>query len=270
MADPETLIPPSPLGDWQRFTGELAGRRPVVFLDFDGTLAPIVERPQDARLPETTRQAVARLAEIVPVAVISGRGLDDVARRVDLPNLCYAGSHGFEIRTPSDNGESVRHSFGEELVPMIEEATRRLQIDLAEIEGAQVEPKRYTVAVHHRRVADTERPRVEEAVDRELARQPKLAKHEGKRVYEIRPDLDWNKGRAVTWLLEQLELDSPQDLPIYLGDDVTDEDAFAALEARGGMGVVVIDRPRPTRASWAVRSPREVRRLLDRLGEHLA
>ncbi len=257
--------PPSPLEDWDRFSERLAGRRPVVFLDFDGTLAPIVERPEEAAIPDSTRQVVTRLARRVPVAVISGRGLDDVAERVALPHLHYAGSHGFEIQSPSAGGGPERHSFGDELQPLVEKATRELQEDLAGVAGAQVEPKGRTVAVHHRRVAEADRPRVEEAVQRVVERQPRLARHGGKKVHEIRPALDWHKGRAVAWLLDSLDLDSPDTLPIYLGDDVTDEDAFAELEEHGGLGIVVLGDPRPTRAAWSLRNPGEVRSFLERL-----
>ena len=269
MSD-EVERPPSPLEHWDRFARELAGGKVWIFLDFDGTLAPIVERPEDATIPEATRRAVERLAEAAPVAVISGRGLDDVMARVGLPGLHYAGSHGFEIRSPSPEGPGAEHNFGEEFVPLIEETTRRLKESLAEIPGAQVEPKRYTVAVHDRRVAEAHRPRVKEVVDREVARQPPLTRHGGKRVVEIRPEIDWHKGRAVRWLLERLEADPAETLPLYVGDDVTDEDAFEALEELGGVGVAVLDEPRPTRASWAVRDPTQVRRLLERLADHLS
>lgn len=268
MADENpSRLPPSPLDDWDRFTARLAGRRPVVFLDFDGTLAPIVERPQDAAIPDATRRAVERLARRVPVAVISGRGLDDVAGRVALPHLHYAGSHGFEIQSPSAGGEPERRGFGDPFQPLIEEASRALHEDLAGVPGAQVEPKGRTVAVHYRRVAAADRPRVEEAVERVVERQPKLARHGGKKVYEIRPALDWHKGRAVTWLLDRLDPGSPDALPIYVGDDVTDEDAFAELEEHGGVGIAVLDAPRPTRAAWSLRDPNEVRRFLERLSE---
>lgn len=260
-------LPPSPLARWEDFLAALAGRRPVVFLDFDGTLAPIVERPEDAALPEATRRAVARLAGLTPVAVISGRALDDVAPRVGLPDVCYAGSHGFEIRhQPS----GLAHTVGEEFLPAVEQAAERLTAELADVPGAQVEPKRFSVAVHDRRVAETDRPRVAAAVEREVARQPNLTQRGGKRVYEVRPDFDWHKGRALEWLLAELGLDTPRDVPLYLGDDETDEDAFETLQERDhGIGIAVLTEPRPTAAAWAVASPEEARLLLERLAGEL-
>lgn len=263
--------PPSPLENWGRFRERFDGRRPAIFLDFDGTLSPLVDRPEDATLPEETRRAVERLAGRMPVSVVSGRGLDDVATRVDLPGLYYAGSHGYEIRGPADRDPPLRHSVGDDLRPLVEAATRRLEEDLQTLQGAQVEPKGHTVAVHDRRVAESERPRVERAVDRVIAEEPRLEKHGGKHVYEIRPALDWHKGRAVAWLLEHLELEPPEALPVYVGDDVTDEDAFDAVRDRDGVAVVVLDdAPRPTRADWSLRGPDEVRVLLQRLSEELS
>jgi trehalose 6-phosphate phosphatase len=269
--------------------------RPALFLDYDGTLTPIVERPEDAVIPEATREVVRRLAERFPVVVVSGRGRDDVARLVGLPDLVYAGSHGFDIQGPIQGPEGsadrLRHEPAREAEPVIQEVARALEHRLSEVPGTQVEPKRYTVAVHYRRVPADRVAAVEAAVDAELAVHPELRKGGGKKVWELRPDLDWDKGRAVLWLLRALGLANPsrnrsgesagslEFIPIYIGDDVTDEDAFRALaerpggledgpcRGRGGIGVLVSEEERETAARYRLRDPDEVRELLERLAD---
>ncbi|HEX2253840.1 MAG TPA: trehalose-phosphatase [Thermoanaerobaculia bacterium] len=253
---------PSALADWPELARQIGGRRLVVFLDFDGTLSPIVENPEDAAILPASRAAVERLARRVPVVVVSGRGREDVAARVGLPGLVYAGSHGFDIAGPG-----VRHEVGPELPPLIARATERLEDELAAVPGAQVEPKRYTVAVHYRRVAPGDEAAVEAAVDSVVAAHPELRRAGGKKVWEVRPRLDWDKGKALLYLLDALDLAGPGVLPLYVGDDVTDEDAFRALAERpgGGVGIRVADEPAQTAATWRLDSTGEVPELLERL-----
>ncbi|MFP3939136.1 MAG: trehalose-phosphatase [Thermoanaerobaculia bacterium] len=258
---------PSALEDFDRLAAEVGARRPAFFLDYDGTLSPIVDRPAAANLPPATRDAVQRLALRYPVAVVSGRARADVERRVGLPEVAYVGTHGFEIEGPGDDEPSLRHEPARELAPAIRRVSRALERELAEVEGSEVETKPYTVAVHYRRVPPERYPQVEAAVERQLAAHPGLRRGEGKRVFEIRPDMEWDKGHAVLWLLRALALDRPDVVPVYIGDDVTDEDVFRAFEGRagGGIGIVVMDRPRPTGATYRLQDPDEVRELLERV-----
>jgi trehalose-phosphatase len=241
-------------------------RQIALFLDYDGTLTPIVERPELARLSHTVRELVAGLARSVDVAIVSGRGLDDVRRLVDLSELIYAGSHGFEIEGPEGSG--LRHREGEQHRPAIEAAERQLRADLALIEGALVERKACSVAVHYRLVAADAVSEVTGAVDRALARHPELHRGHGKCVYELQPALDWHKGEAVGWLLDRLEAQRGPLLPLYLGDDVTDENAFRALPPHG-IGIVVCETDRQTEARYRLRDTDEVRQFLERLLSHL-
>lgn len=257
---------PSALTELDRLVAEVAGRRPAFFLDYDGTLAPIVERPEDAVMASETREVLRRLAARFPAVVVSGRGRPDVAGLVDLPELTYAGSHGFDIEGPAvDGGEhGLRYQAAAEAEPAVAAVTAALERELAGVPGAQVEPKRFTVAVHYRRVPEGRFAEVEAAVDRQVAAHPELRKAHGKKVFELRPDLDWDKGRAVLWVLEALGLDRPGVVPLYVGDDVTDEDAFRALAERG-IGILVAEEPRETAARYRLRDPDEVRAFLERL-----
>lgn len=235
-----------------------AGRRLALFLDYDGTLTPIVQRPENAVLGEPTRILLRALARRVPLAVVSGRDLADVRARIGVARVYCAGSHGFDIEGPG-----VRHQYplAKAAVAPLRAAAKEIARDTAGLAGVQLEPKRFALAVHYRRVAEKQVPAVRAAVERARRRHPELRLGRGKKVLELLPALDWDKGRAVLWLLRALRLDRDDVLPLYIGDDVTDEDAFRAL-ARRGIGIAVQDTRRPTAARFALRNPREVRALL--------
>lgn len=256
---------PNALESWSELTGEIAGRRPAVFLDYDGTLTPIAERPEQATLSDEMRGTLRRLASVWPTTIVSGRGRADVADLVALEELNYAGSHGFDIAGPEADG--VRLEVDPELAPVVASAVEELRERIEEIPGVLVEDKTYSAAVHYRQVEASRVAEVERAVDSVLAERPRLKKSSGKQVFELRPSMDWDKGRAVLWLLEALELEVAEFVPLYVGDDVTDEDAFQALSEGRGIGVVVTDRPRATAARYSVHDTGEVRRLLERLTE---
>jgi len=238
----------------------LRSRPPSVFLDYDGTLSAIVADYKDATIPEETRTAVARLARRFPVAVISGRDLADVRERVALDEVIYAGSHGFDIAGP--DGLEERPDEAEGFLRPIKEVDAELRDALSGIEGADVERKTFSVAVHYRRVADTAVAAIEDTVDRIVGRHEKLRKSRGKKVFEIQPHADWDKGRAVEWLRAHTRLGDGDALPIYLGDDLTDEDAFSAL---GSVGLCIAVRgdSRATLADYALADPEDVRRFVE-------
>ncbi|MDW7710378.1 MAG: trehalose-phosphatase [Deferrisomatales bacterium] len=265
--DPER---PGPMGDLPSALGQAAAivgeaDEIAAFLDYDGTLTPIVEDPAAAVLDDRTREVVRRLAGLCTVAVVSGRDLPDVRRLVGLDDLIYAGSHGFDLHGPGDR--RLENSVGDPFLPALDEAEGRVRDELEGVAGVRVERKKYAIAVHFRGADPGREPEVEEAVDRVLGEQPKLRKGTGKKIFELRPDVDWDKGRAVGWLLERLGLDRPGVVPLYLGDDVTDEDAFRALRGRG-VGIVVRDGPRSTWARYGLEDPGEVRRFLEELASH--
>jgi trehalose-phosphatase len=248
------------LESWDEIERRLAGRRPAVFLDYDGTLAPIAARPELATLPEPTRAMLRRLAGKGPVAILSGRGREDVAALVGLDELTYAGSHGFDIAGPT-----LRREIGEGIPERIEEASEKLRCRLDGIAGVLVEPKRFSVAVHFRLADPDDLPRIESAVDAVQAERQDLRKVSGKKVFELRPCLDWDKGHALLWLLETLHADADV-IPFYLGDDVTDEDAFRVIADRG-IGILVAEEPRETVAAYSLRTTEEVREFLEKLAK---
>ncbi|MGB5380047.1 MAG: trehalose-phosphatase [Acidimicrobiia bacterium] len=245
----------------------LGARKPAVFLDYDGVLTPIVEHPDLAVLSDETRAVLTDLASVATVAVVSGRDVADVRGKVQVPGIYYAGSHGFDIISPS--GEPVIDErldrFTTYLAPL-DAATEQLEDRLRDVPGAQVERKRFAIAVHYRRVADTNYALVEKAVRDTAPTVPSLRVATGKKIFEFRPDFDWDKGRAMRWLLGELGLDREMVTPVYLGDDTTDEDAFRVIRKRG-VGVVVGREGEPSLARFALEDTGEVTEFLARIAE---
>jgi trehalose 6-phosphate phosphatase len=234
-----------------------SGDRLAVFLDYDGTLTPIVSHPEDAWLSESMRQTLRSLAARVPVAILSGRDLDDVRGRVHVDGIVYAGSHGFDIA----GAGGLRRELGAAYLPVLDAAETDLRGMLDEIPGAQLERKHFSVAAHYRNVNENDAFKVAVAVDAVAARHRELRRINEKKVYELLPDIDWNKGKAVLWLLETLDLVRRKVLPIYIGDDRTDEDAFRALES-SGVAILVSEHPQVTAANYWLNNPEEVERFL--------
>ncbi|MEV6391506.1 trehalose-phosphatase [Nocardia xishanensis] len=256
---------PDAIERWTAITGRLGIEKPAVLLDFDGTLAEIVTDPAAAKPVDGAAAVLAELAALCPVAVVSGRDLTDLRDRVGVSGIWYAGSHGFDLMAP----DGTRHVH--DAVPGVEQKLARaadeLRRRLGDVAGALVEHKRFAVAVHHRNVAAGDVGGVVAAVH-EVGHAAGLRVTHGRRVTELRPDVDWDKGAALRWILRHLGL---RVSPIYLGDDLTDEDAFDAVET-DGIAIVVRHTEsgdRHTAAGFAVTGPREVRRFLERLAESL-
>ena len=260
---------PHALEDGDELVRHLAEKTPAVFLDYDGTLTPIVDRPEEAVISEGMREAVRGLAARFPVCVVSGRDRPVVQRLMGVDDLIVAGSHGFDIWSPA--GGEIRREEGEDFRGLLGDVESRLRHELGSIEGALVEPKKSSVAAHYRLVSEDERPRVGSVVEEILAAHPgELKVTPGKMVYEVQPNIDWDKGKAVLYLLGALGLDRDDVVPIYLGDDITDEHAFDALSGKGiGVFVGRADDPetagRTTSADYTLHTFEEVERFLDAL-----
>lgn len=239
--------------------------RPVaIFLDYDGTLTPIVENYEKATLSKSMRSALERLVRCCRVAIISGRDLMDVRDRVGIQNLFFAGSHGFDIAGPAGFRERVEKA--EQYLPALDAAEEELRDALESIEGAAVERKTFSIAVHYRQVARLDVESVEQTVDQVIEKHEALRKSEGKKVFQVQPRADWNKGRAVRWLLDHTNLGAGNPLAIYIGDDLTDEDAFEEL-SDDGIGIVVRDGSRATAADYSLQDPEDVQGFLVWLAE---
>ncbi len=238
-----------------------------IFLDYDGTLTPIVNRPEDAVLAEPMRDILRRLAQRCPVAVISGRGLKDVQERVGIEGIYYAGSHGFEIAGPGGWHEECKEAAV--FLPALDKAEAELREALDAISGIQVERKKYSLAIHYRRAAPQDHRQVDKRIqDAAQHYKRELRISSGKRVYDFQPKIDWDKGKALDWIIRTAFSKPDEVFPLYVGDDLTDEDAFRSVESRG-LGIVVRDEIRPTEAHYALDSPDEVGRFLRLFAEGL-
>jgi trehalose 6-phosphate phosphatase len=248
---------------------EIAARidhNPVAaFLDYDGTLAPIAPRPELAALPEQAREVVARLARLCPTAIVSGRGREDVARRVGLASVWTIGSHGFEIAGPEGSG--ILYEPAPETAPAIAEAARKLREAARSVPGSFIEEKKFSISAHYRLAEARDVPELDRIVDEIAGAHPELRRASGKKLFELRPRLDWNKGSAIVWVLRRLD-PAGDLLPIVLGDDATDEDSFAATGDRG-ITILVGTTPHPTAAAYSLRDPEQARLWLEWLADEL-
>jgi trehalose-phosphatase len=231
-------------------------------------LSPIVSDPSAAALVDGAAEALELVAAACPVAVLTGRDLADIRSRIHTPGLWNAGSHGFELTGP--DGTYHQNDAAAEFVPILERAANELRGSLTRIPGVRVEHKRFAVAVHYREVAP-------EHVGEIVSTTHKLGARDGLRVtsgrmlVELRPDIDWDKGTTLAWIRDRID-PAGDLLPIYIGDDLTDEDAFDAVHF-DGIGIVVghdEDGDRKTAAHFALQSPDQVREFIQRGSQWLA
>ncbi|EMA30820.1 trehalose-phosphatase [Natronobacterium lacisalsi] len=237
------------------------GSRLLLCLDFDGTLAPIVDEPDEAAPTEDNRAAVAALSDhpAIDTAIVSGRALADVRERIDGPSI-YAGNHGLEL---AREGSVAVHPVARKRARLIEAVCETLETALDQVPNARVENKGVTATVHVRSVPTAARPVVAErtraVVDRLAGDDLEIST--GKRILEIEPAVPWGKGNAVALIAA----DAPADaVPIYVGDDVTDESAFRTVLPEGI--AVRVGGSVPSAASCRVDDPDDVTTFLQWLG----
>ena len=245
---------------------ERVGIRPLrLFLDFDGTLAGIVDDPESAALLPGLAPVLARLASRGPVAVVSGRERTDVQRRIPVEGLTFAGSHGLDIQGPG-----LSHRVGQEGVTALDRVYSVLAGAALEVSGVQLERKSLGLAVHFRKAAPESHEDLHRTILDIAAGEPALRVIRGKMVLELCPSVAWNKGDAVRWLESQPGFAGSGGLSIYIGDDLTDEDGFAALGPEG-VGIVVRGEndERLSAARFALSGPGEVARFLELMAAHV-
>jgi trehalose 6-phosphate phosphatase len=251
--------------------GEVADRirqapRCLLCLDYDGTLAPFVPDPGDAFLTPPMDRLLRDLAghDTMALAIISGRDRADLQGRVNIPGVIYAGNHGLDISGPGYVFvEPTAASHSEELRGLSQALTSRLQ----SFAGVLVEYKGLTISVHYRQAPESAGEEIRRLVHATLAgTSHPFVLSAGEKVHEIRPRVYWNKGTAVNWIRAQLG--KPDALPIYVGDDTTDEDAFAAIRD-DGIGIKV-GTEAETAARYTVNDAADVRKFLKWLAELLS
>ncbi|XP_047321774.1 probable trehalose-phosphate phosphatase E [Impatiens glandulifera] len=262
------------------------GKRFVIFLDYDRTLSPIVNDPDRAFMSEEMRLAVREVAKRFPTAIISGRSRHKVSNFVKIDSIYYAGSHGMDIIGPPMSNNSYNEKYisdiaddkgnqyiifrpAEEFLPDIKAIKAEMEEGISDIPGSLIEDNRYCLSIHYRHVQEQDLSTLQERVQLILKNWPKFQKTEGKKVTEIRPSIKWDKGDALKYLLETFKVISNSDeelVPIYIGDDRTDEDAFKVLISMNcGFPIVVTSKAKETLALYSLRDPQEVFHFLSRL-----
>ncbi len=236
-------------------------KKAVFFLDYDGTLTPIVERPELAVISNEMRETVKGLSGKTTVAIVSGRIREDVENLAGIEGIVYAGNHGFDIMGP---GFAMVHPKAKEAVPVVDEAIKKLSEGLSGTKGMIIEKKKFSVAVHYRLVAEKDFPAIEEFVKKLAGGYVgKLRLMSGKKVFEFLPDIYWDKGQAIRWIMDALKLSWEKSPVVYIGDDVTDEYAFRAVRTRGA-GILVSKGAKESAADFRVSTPGEVKELFER------
>lgn len=250
---------------WPEFSGMCAGKRLMLFFDYDGTLAPIQPTPPQAFLSAENRRLLEVLARRCQIIIISGRALTDLKQKVGIEGLVYVGNHGLEIEGEDLKFEGVVPAEYLEIMASVKE---KIAERLSVIAGVLIEDKGLTLSVHYRLVRPDQFSQVVAAVEEECfeyLKQNKISLNAGKKVIELKPPVTWDKGKASLWLLEKQEMTAPEGrvFPIYVGDDVTDEDAFGALKSKGT--TVFVGEQGPSQAQYYLKDPSEVTQLLGRL-----
>jgi len=232
--------------------------RIFLFLDYDGTLTPIVSHPEKAILPEEARALLLALKKNPKclLAIVSGRSLKDIRELVGLKGVYYVGNHGLEVFAPK---RGIKKLVPEEVAPELGRIRDRLNSQLKDVDGVLIEDKEWILAIHYRNVDPRQVPPIFIALKQEIKDSvvPLCLGH-GKMVFEIRPQSMVDKGTAVLGLLDQVNQDGL--FPVYIGDDQTDEDAFKVLK-KGGI-TIFVGFPSNSSAKYYVKDPSEVYQFL--------
>lgn len=255
---------------WSNVAHRLKSADHILLLsDYDGTLTPIVDKPEMATLNRETRKLLRKLANNrrYTVGIVSGRALPDLKSKVGLERVIYAGNHGLEIE---GFGSSFLEPIAEEMRPFLKMLNQALSATLRGIKGVFVEDKGLTLSVHYRMADRREEEKVRGAFERitdPLHLTGRIRVTRGKKVYEIRPPVNWDKGKAIAWLIAKFGEFRGKGgaLPIYLGDDLTDEDGFEVIKKNSGISVLVGGDNSQSVAQYFLNSPEEVTELLKML-----
>jgi trehalose-phosphatase len=243
----------------------LRDKQLLLFLDFDGTLAPIADTPGKAVIPEKTKKILVLLSKKTncAIAIISGRGLPDIKKKVGLKGIIYSGNHGFQIEGPKLRCQLAVPVAYKNRLQGIEAGLKK---KLSGIKGVLIEDKKFFLALHFRLADKRKLPFIKtifrQSVIQDLKKNKVTVKF-GKKVFEIGPPLYWNKGKIVLSLLGRQRVISGKQgiLPVYIGDDKTDEDAFRVLKRKGL--TVHVGKSGNSAAAYYLRDTKEVAEFLD-------
>jgi trehalose 6-phosphate phosphatase len=253
--------------DWDSLKRRLLRSRHILLCaDFDGSITPIRARPKEVFLEEKMRLLLRRISSFnsFSVGVISGRALNELKAKVALKGLIYAGNHGLEI---AYNKKRFIYPAAKQFIPAISKIAQELKRGLAPFAGVVLEEKGLTLSLHYRLVKKERLTRLKkiflQTIKPDLtSRRIKLTY--GKKVWEIRPPIEWDKGKALLWFLGKLRY--KRTLAIFIGDDLTDEDAFYAVNKIRGISILV-GRRKKSLARYYLKGIQDVQRFLEILND---
>lgn len=255
---------------WESFSSAVFSASYVLLLsDYDGTLTPIVDRPQDALLSRGMRTKLRTLANhpSFSVGIISGRSLSEIKGMVGIKGIYYAGNHGLDIDGPD---LSYINPQAREAQSIIKDISRKLIEKLLDIDGVIIEDKDLSLSVHYCLVEERQ---VKLVVDRfhQLTSPEidygKIRIGSGKKVLEVRPPVDWHKGKATEKIVKKIEkvIGDKMKKYIYLGDDSTDENAFKVIRRLRGWSIFGGPADSSSKVEYCLESVLEVETFLTRL-----
>lgn len=230
------------------------GKLPSFFFDFDGTLTNIARAPEDVKLKKVVRSILEELAERFAVGVISGRKMNQLKRLVGVKDIFYSGNHGVEIEGANFKFVEPRSARSSTYITSLAKDMERKLHRF----GAHVNSKNYSLSVHYRIVDPRMLKGLMSEVERILKaplRQGRIDVFHGKKVVEIKAPVDWDKGKAIQLIIEKKIKNG---VPVFFGDDTTDEYGFKKVNSIGGMSVFVGKKGRQTAAKYRVSSPADL------------
>jgi trehalose-phosphatase len=238
---------------------EYVNRSFFLFFDFDGTLVPIQKDPTKCVLsPGMKNQLKAiSMSGKACIAILTGRIVSDIRDRVSIQDVYYGGNHGIEISGPRVNYTHPEALSGKHI---IDKVCREIEKEVGHIEGALVEKKEFGFTLHYRMANKEDKALIQKAFHRIIAENSdaqRVTVIRGKKVLELAPNILWDKGKAALFLLQKQKRDF---LPIYVGDDLTDETAFQALREVGM--TIRIGKSKKSAAQYYLKGQWEVLRFL--------
>ncbi len=242
----------------------------LLLIDYDGSLTPIVEKPELANLSPQVKECLQELAgnPHITLGIISGRAMEDLRERVGINGIIYAGNHGLEIKGPDI---TYINPAAKKAEPVLHSLCQNIEENIGDIKGAIIEDKGLTLSLHYRLVDEAqmrELNRIFCEATKPLATSGRIKVGKGKKVYEVKPPVDWDKGKAIALIAQNLKGEE-QPLMIFLGDDVTDYDGFHFVNDSGGISIYVGEGSTESVAQYSLYSPKETYQFLDMLRETL-
>jgi trehalose 6-phosphate phosphatase len=257
--DPDIMVCPYHFRSPQ--SAILTEKKLVLFLNYDGTLTPLVDKPDEAQVEDEMKKIIAELSKRYLVVIMTGRDPQEVKRDIGIDQVIYAGNHGFDIL---GQRFSMLQTKGLRMKPIVRAISEKLQSELGDVKGLTFEEKKFNVAIHYRHADNTKYEHVKKTIESAVSQYKSLRLMGGQKVFEILPNVDWGKGSAIRWILKTNKIRWSKASVFYIGDDLTDEFAFRTIRTRG-TAILVSDEDRESAAHFRLKDIGEVKEFLKKI-----